>query len=341
MFELLLSACLAADPGECRTERIPAGAVRAACAPVSAAAIAALPPGWQAQAWPCVAAGETPAVALTEIAPGVWVHKAAHAETGPGNGGDIANVGVVAGRDAVAVIDAGGAPAVGAAILEAVRAVTDRPVRWLVLTHMHPDHVLGAAPFVAAGARVIGHARLPAALASRAETYAASHVRALGPPPPSMPPVHETVEGVRDLDLGGRILRLAAQDVAHTDNDLTARDLATDTLFLGDLVFLGHTPSLDGSIRGWIEVLERLVAQPAARVVPGHGPVLADWPAAAAPTLGYLKQIVDETRAAIRAGAPMLGAMRDVGQGAAPGWLLFDVFHPRNVSAAYRELEWE
>jgi quinoprotein relay system zinc metallohydrolase 2 len=341
MFEILLSACLADAPATCRTERVAAGRTPLACAPVASTAIAALPPGWTAQAWPCVPAGETPPAALTEIAPGVLVHKARHAETAPDNGGDIANVGVVIGRDAVAVIDAGGSRAAGEAVLAAVRRATGLPVRWLVLTHMHPDHVLGAAPFVEAGARVIGHARLPAALAARAGTYAAAHARALGVPPPAMPPVHETVEGARDIDLGARTLRLEAHPTAHTDNDLTVRDLATDTWFLGDLAFLGHTPSLDGSIRGWIATLDAAMARPAARVVLGHGPAAAPWPGAGAPTRRYLQQIVDETRAAIRAGTPMLAATGSVGAGLARDWLLFDAFNPRNVAAAFQELEWE
>jgi quinoprotein relay system zinc metallohydrolase 2 len=341
VFELLLSACLADAPATCRTERIPAGATPLACAPVAALAVAALPAGWQAQGWPCVPAGETPAVAFTEIAPGVLVHKALHAETDAANGGDIANVGVVIGRDAVAVIDAGGSPAVGAALLDAIRARTRLPVRWLILTHMHPDHTLGAAAFAQAGARVIGHVRLPEALAARAVHYAAANARALGGPPPALPAVDEMVAGTRDIDLGGRVLRLEAHPTAHTDNDLTVRDLATDTWFLGDLAFLGHAPSLDGSIRGWIALLDDLAARPAARVVPGHGPVSAPWPGAAQPTRDYLKQIVDETRAAIRAGAPMLAATREVGAGLAPRWLLFDVFNPRNVAAAFQELEWE
>jgi hypothetical protein len=65
------------------------------------------------------------------------------------------------------------------------------------------------------------------------------------------------------------------------------------------------------------------------------------WPEAATPTRRYLQQIVDETRAAIRAGTPMLAATRDVGAALAPRWLLFDAFNPRNVAAAFQELEWE
>ena len=87
----------------------------------------------------CQPAG--PALDLTEIAPGVYVHIGEIAEPNPENGGDVANLGVVVGRDSVAVIDAGSTRQVGESLWRAVRQVTNLPVEHLILTHMHPDHV--------------------------------------------------------------------------------------------------------------------------------------------------------------------------------------------------------
>ena len=128
----------------------------------------------------------TPAAAapdggFVEIAPGVHVRHGAIAGTTPENHGAIANLGFIVGTRAVAMIDSGGSVADGEAALAAIRLVTDKPVKWLIDTHMHPDHVFGNQVFAAAGVTILGHRRLPAALAARADFYKQSMREQLGP----------------------------------------------------------------------------------------------------------------------------------------------------------------
>ena len=150
--------------------------------------------------------------------------------------------------------------------------------------------------------------------------------------------VHDTTE----LDLGDRTLVLEAQKTAHTDNDLTVFDKKTDTLFLGDILFFRHAPALDGSIRGWLDLLKRLEARnDVARVVPGHGPASMPFPAALAPEQRYLARIAEDVRAMIKAGGTLSEASKTAGISERDAWLLFDEYHARNVSAAFAELEWE
>ena len=128
---------------------------------------------------------------------------------------------------------------------------------------------------------------------------------------------------------------------AHTDNDLTVFDAATGTLWLADLLFMERVPVIDGSLLGWLSVLATLRTATAARVVPGHGPVSAAWPEAAIPLERYLTRLRDETRAVLAAGGTLEQAVATVGQAERGEWRLFDFYHPRNVTAAFTELEWE
>jgi len=135
-------------------------------------------------------------------------------------------------------------------------------------------------------------------------------------------------------------LLLKAWRAAHTDNDLTVLDEATGTLFGGDLVFLRHAPVLDGSIKGWLSLLDDLALVPAQRVVPGHGPVTA-WPAAIEDERRYLARLAQDVRALIKRGETITAAAKSAGETERPRWELFDESNARNATAAFSELEWE
>lgn len=283
--------------------------------------------------------------AVNEVAPGVFVHEGRYETFAPGNAGDTSNAGFIVGTDAVAVIDTGGSPRVGEELLKAIRARTQLPIKYVINTHMHPDHVFGNAAFEAERPAFVGHHKLARALAARASRYLAINEELLGKPafagthivPPTLP-----VEGKLELDLGGRILVVEAHKTAHTDNDVTVFDKATGTLFLGDLLFARHVPAIDGSIRGWLTLLAELEARKGiARVVPGHGPASLAWPAALAPQKRYLETIAADVRAMLKEGRTLAEAMKSAGLSEKDAWLLFKEYHARNVSAAFAELEWE
>lgn len=298
-----------------------------------------------ALALPAAVRADTPAepLAVVEVAPGVYVHQGAHEEADADNAGDIANLGFVVGEQAVAVVDSGGSGRVGAALLAAIRGVTDLPVRYVVNTHVHPDHLFGNAAFRAPGTRFVGHAKLPRALAARGPYYLERLRETLGAAADGSEPVPPdvTVEARLELPLGGRTLELVAWPAAHTDADLTVLDRATGTLFAGDLLFMARAPVVDGSLNGWLEVMERLRRLPAERVVPGHGPPAADWPQALAAQEAYLSGLREELRAIIAAGGTIEQALAEVGHGFAGDWLLFEATNSRNVVTAFTELEWE
>jgi quinoprotein relay system zinc metallohydrolase 2 len=287
-------------------------------------------------------AGAAP-LPVAEIAPGIFVHRAAHALATAGNLGAIANVGFIVGDDAVAVIDSGGCARGGARLRAAVREVSALPIRYVIASHVHPDHLLGHAAFIADRPTFVGHARLPAALATRGAYYLENLSDELGAMAEGTAIVEPTllVADAAAIELGGRTLTLVAHPTAHTDNDLSVLDDATGTLWLADLLFMERVPVVDGSLLGWLGVLEKVQAWPAERVVPGHGPASAPWPAAARDQVRYLEQLRDDIRALIARGGTIEEAVATVGKGERRNWRLFDFYHPRNVTAAFTELEWE
>lgn len=280
---------------------------------------------------------------MSEIAPGIYLHRGLHEETSAENLGAIANVGFVVGNAAVAVIDSGGSARQGQALLEAMRQVTDLPVKFVVNTHVHPDHVFGNAAFVEEGASFVGHAKLPRALAARGAYYLERLEQELGAAAEGSAVIAPglTVSDRLDLDLGGRILTLTAHPTAHTDNDLTVLDQRTGTFWTGDLLFVERVPVIDGSLKGWLAVLDSLRALEPGLVVPGHGPPTPDWRDALAPQERYFRTLLAEIRGILQAGGTMEQAVAGVGQEEKAEWRLFEDYHPRNVVTAFTELEWE
>ncbi|MBA3507190.1 MAG: quinoprotein relay system zinc metallohydrolase 2 [Betaproteobacteria bacterium] len=295
-------------------------------------------------AWSLIASGasaQLPEFALENPAPGVYVHYGQQAEMSRANFGDIANLGFVVGTRCVAVIDTGGTYAVGRALRQAIRRVTAVPVCYVINTHGHPDHVFGNSAFAEDRPEFIGHARLADALQRRGPNYLNALRRDLGDAADRSGFVLPTrsIASTDELDLGGRTLSLRAWKTAHTDTDLTVFDPLSQTLWLGDLLFVGHVPVVDGNLRGFLAAIDELKTLRASLAIPGHGRALA-WPDAIAPQERYLRRLLGDVRAAIKAKRTLADTLALVGS-AREHWFLYDQFHRRNVTAAYAELEWD
>ncbi|ATQ68941.1 MULTISPECIES: quinoprotein relay system zinc metallohydrolase 2 [Methylosinus] len=291
----------------------------------------------------CLVARSAGAFDLNEVAPGVFVHQGQLALMTQENSGDIANLGAIVGEKAVAVIDTGGSAAEGRAFLAALQQRTTKPLRYVINTHVHPDHIFGNIAFRDTGALFVGHKNLPRALAARGPHYLSSFRAALGPLIDEVALIAPTltVDGVTTLDLGGRSIELRAWRTAHSDADLTVLDAASGTLFAGDLLFLRHVPVVDGSLLGFLAVVDELRRIDARRVVPGHGPAVAPWPQALDAQAAYLQRLTRDLRAAIAAGESLGAAATSAAQSEKSAWSLFHDYNVRNATAGFAELEWD
>lgn len=275
-----------------------------------------------------------------ETAPGIYLHIGKQEEMSVANFGDIANIGFIIGTESVAVIDPGGSPAVGRAMLAAIRALTDLPISHVILTHSHPDHIFGGSAF-ADVEQVVAHQNFSRALAQRGNFYREGYsaLFAEGELQTSLLPNLVVADELR-LDIGGRSLLVRAHRTAHTDNDLSIFDSTTRTLWASDLIFSQRIPSLDGSLSGWLKVMEDLATPQAVLVIPGHGRP-GSWSTITQPQKRYLTELLRETRHFIAQNKRLSDAVDIIAAGERKNWLLFDVHHRGNVTKAYTELEWE
>lgn len=211
-----------------------------------------------------------------QIAEGTWLLEGSTDNFAKANGGNIVNIAFIVTDSGVVVIDTGPSKRYGEALRKAIAATTDKPVVEVLLTHHHPDHVLGNQAFsdVPIGA-LAGTTDL---LRQQGNAMAENMYRLVGDWMRGTEVVLPTrVVSPGTLNIGGHPLRLLGLG-GHTGADLAIFDEKTGVLFAGDLVFYEralttpNTPGLDV----WLADLDTLQGLPCKLVVPGHGPVASD-----------------------------------------------------------------
>ena len=281
--------------------------------------------------------------AIESLGNGIYVHHGKHLDIDTGYQGDICNISFVVGSKGVAVIDTGGSFKTGNKLREAIKKVTDKPILYVINTHVHPDHIFGNAAFLQDHAQFVGHEKLATAMQLRKETYDKLNIKYMGDDAKGSEIVKPTVQVKEpiNLDLGDRTLTVTSYPNAHTNTDVSVIDSKTSTLFTGDLLFIERTPVIEGDIKGLIAVIGTLKTYPVKQVVPGHGPFTKDWVTALNNEQRYLNALLTDIRANIKSGKSMSEAMDTAAAGEKDKWLLFDIANRRNVNTLYPALEFE
>ena len=244
-------------------------------------------------AWGICNAQVPSAMQPAEVAPGVWMVQGASALGSPANRNFISNAAFVVTREGVVVVDALGSPTLASELIVAIGAITSQPIREVIVTHYHADHIYGLQVFKAAGARITAH-RLGqdylqsenAALRLRASrTELAPWIDAQT----RLVPADRWIDAPLSFTLGGVSFVVQPAGPAHTPEDLVVVLPDQGVLIAGDLVFRGRLPFVGQADSGrWIAALSRLLEYHARVIVPGHGPASTSAEADLTLTRDYL-----------------------------------------------------
>jgi glyoxylase-like metal-dependent hydrolase (beta-lactamase superfamily II) len=192
----------------------------------------------------------------------------------------VPNIGIVAGRDGVLVIDTGMGPRNAETVLAEVRKVSQKRVAYLTITHFHPEHGMGAQSFPA-GTTIIYPAAQKSELIEKGRSiitmfngFSPAIADLLKPVRITLPSI--TFESEAEVNLGDLSVRLLHWGPAHTRGDEFVFLPEQGILFGGDVVvnrFFPIMPDADASGVNWISMLERMEKLNPKIVVPGHGEV--------------------------------------------------------------------
>jgi cyclase len=201
---------------------------------------------------------------LKKIGPGVY------AAIGGSKAGS--NAGFVIGDDGVLVIDSFFYPEAATALLEQIRKITPKPVRYVINTHYHIDHVAGDAVFKAAGATLIAHRNVPGWIHSEnVHLFGESITPEMRRRIDALIPHDQTTDVALTLTLGKRSIEIRPIE-GHTGGDLMVEIPDAKVVFAGDILWNHRTPTItDGTISWWTASLIKLEASPDTVFVPGHG----------------------------------------------------------------------
>lgn len=189
-----------------------------------------------------------------------------------------ANAGIIVGRDGILVVDTLVSAKEAQRLLKAIRAVSDKPIRYVVNTHYHLDHAFGNGEFAKLGALVIAQESGAQAMRKTAEETLKS-IGEFGLTTQDMQgtTIAYPVLGYGDrmtIDLGDQIVELRHARTSHTDGDTVVYLADKKVLFAGDILFTGYHPFLaEGNIETWCAQLDDLQAMDVEKIIPGHGPV--------------------------------------------------------------------
>ena len=239
-----------------------------------------------------------------QVSPHVWYVQGDSGMASAANQGFNSNAGFVVTRDSVVIIDALGTPPLGEALLAAIRRVSDKPIRRVILTHYHADHFYGLAAFKAAGAEVWAHragreyftsGEAAARLAQRQKDlfpWVDEHTRLVE--------ADRWLDGDTRFEEGGLHFRVSFLGPAHSSEDLLVGVEEDGVVFCGDILFAGRIPFVGSAdSRRWLAAIDVLAGLKPQILVTGHGAHSTDAGADLTLTRDYLLYLREQMGRAV------------------------------------------
>lgn len=271
---------------------------------------------------------------LEKLGDGVW------AAIGSDGGKAGANAGFVVGEDGVAVVDTFEDPGAAKELLAEIRKITPLPIRFVVNTHYHLDHVNGNDVFAAAGATVLAQRNVRDWERTENLKWWGDKIK---------PEVKARVESLKlpdvvydkgvDLYLGSRKIEVRSYP-GHTGGDSIVYVHDAGVVFCGDLFWNQHIPNLvDATTDAWIKTLDELVGYGAGKFVPGHGEAGTALDVRAFQTyLVELRDTVGQIQKEGKSGDALVQAVLPKLQIKYGSWGFFKEFAPSNIQQTSEEL---
>lgn len=238
------------------------------------------------------------------VSPHAWYVQGDSGMASAANQGFNSNAGFVVTRDSVVIIDALGTPPLGEALLAAIRRVSDKPIRRVILTHYHADHFYGLAAFKAAGAEVWAHragreyftsGEAAARLAQRQKDlfpWVDEHTRLVE--------ADRWLDGDTRFEEGGLHFRVSFLGPAHSSEDLLVGVEEDGVVFCGDILFAGRIPFVGSAdSRRWLAAIDVLAGLKPQILVTGHGAHSTDAGADLTLTRDYLLYLREQMGRAV------------------------------------------
>lgn len=262
------------------------------------------------------------------------------------NAGFISNAAAIVTPEGIVVVDSLGSPSLANKFLALLKEVSDQPVKKVLVTHYHADHIYGLQVFKELGAEIIAPAGYHEYLDSPVSSERLEERRF------SLAPwVNESTYLVRpdvvidapmNLELGGVKITVNFLGAAHSDGDLSVLVEPDRVLISGDIIFEGRVPFTGGADTAhWLDLLKRLDNTKLKALIPGHGPAAKDPVGAIRLTLNYLSRVREEMAAAVEELMPFDEAFDQADWSEFADLPAFEAAHRNNAYGVYLSLERE